>query len=75
MASGGGTAAERDEDDGEKAVMISQGSTSVMDRASAFVDKHLTFFRTLPILVGGLGLAIVLRHLNQRMVSGWHVYR
>eukprot|EP00731_Ephydatia_muelleri_P015405 Em0008g1125a len=50
--------------------MISQapaGSISVVERASSFVDRHLMFFRTLPIVIGGIGLVLVLRHLNHRM--------
>ena len=76
MASEGNTSTraeenERNKYEDEKSVTILQGSTSVVDRVSGFVDKHLTLFRALPIVIGGLGLVLVLRHLNQRMVSGW----
>lgn len=68
----------RDTDEDEETVMISQapaGSISVVERASSFVDRHLMFFRTLPIVIGGIGLVLVLRHLNHRMVSGWFTCR
>lgn len=66
--------ADKDKDENEERVMISQapaGSISVVERASSYVDRHLMFFRTLPIVIGGIGLLLVLRHLNHRMVSGW----
>lgn len=74
MASEGNTSTraeenERNKYEDEKTIL--QGSTSVVDRVSGFVDRHLTLFRALPIVIGGLGLVLVLRHLNQRMVSGW----
>lgn len=64
-----GNGSKEDEDEDEEVVMAPAGSVSMIDRASSFVDRHLMFFRTLPIVIGGVGLVLILRHMNQRVFS------